>query len=55
MPSDRFTNMVSRCWELDEAGYIHRGQCCYVGWCIGIVSGVFPHLPRFLRNMLKYA
>jgi len=22
---------------LNKAGYIHRGQCCYVGWCIGIV------------------
>ena len=30
-------NMVSRGWELDDGGYIHRGQCYYVGWGIGIV------------------
>ena len=29
--------MVSRGWELDDVGYIHRGQCCYVDWCVGKV------------------
>jgi len=22
---------------LDDVGYIHRGQCCYVHWCFGVV------------------